>query len=503
MIPFSNVPTDVRVPLFYAEVDNSQANTATAIQRTLIIGQKTNLGSASAGNPQICGGVGDAQAKYGINSLLASMVAAYRKNDDFGEVWCLPLADLSAATAATATITISGNAAKNGIISLYIGGGGYWGDGTGLYQIPVSTLSTPATLASSIVNLINADLKAPVKATAGSGTGTVLLTAVNKGAAGNAIDLRLNYLDTLGGQSLPEGLSVTFSSSKLTGGTGNPSLSEALANLGDTTFDFIVCPYTDSASLNALDEFLDMQNGRWSWSKQLYGSYFAVYSGTFGEQTTLGASRNSPFGSILGVYDSPTPSWIIAAQLVGAIVQSLKNDPGQPLQTLPISGMFAPPSANRFELTERNSLLYSGISTFNVGDDGACRVEKIITTYQKNAFGSPDNSFLNIETMYLLAYILRYMKTRITTKFSRMKLAANGTRFAQGAAIVTPNIIRSDVIAAYRELEFNGFVQDAEAFAKGLIVEQNSENRNRIDVLWPGTLINQLNVFALLAQFKL
>ena len=236
----------------------------------------------------------------------------------------MPLADLSAATAATATITISGNAAKNGIISLYIGGGGYWGDGTGLYQIPVSTLSTPATLASSIVNLINADLKAPVKATAGSGTGTVLLTAVNKGAAGNAIDLRLNYLDTLGGQSLPEGLSVTFSSSKLTGGTGNPSLSEALANLGDTTFDFIVCPYTDSASLNALDEFLDMQNGRWSWSKQLYGSYFAVYSGTFGEQTTLGASRNSPFGSILGVYDSPTPSWIIAAQLVGAIVQSLK-----------------------------------------------------------------------------------------------------------------------------------------------------------------------------------
>ena len=164
--------------------------------------------------------------------------------------------------------------------------------------------------------------------------------------------------------------------------------------------------------------------------------------------------------------------------------------------------MFAPPSANRFELTERNSLLYSGISTFNVGDDGACRVEKLLRLI-KNAFGSPDNSFLNIETMYLLAYILRYMKTRITTKFSRMKLAANGTRFAQGAAIVTPNIIRSDVIAAYRELEFNGFVQDAEAFAKGLIVEQNSENRNRIDVLWPGTLINQLNVFALLAQFKL
>lgn len=105
--------------------------------------------------------------------------------------------------------------------------------------------------------------------------------------------------------------------------------------------------------------------------------------------------------------------------------------------------------------------------------------------------------------MYLLAFILRFMKTRITSKFSRMKLAANGTRFAQGSAIVTPNIIRADVIAAYQELEFNGYTQNADAFAKSVIVEQNATNHNRVDVLWPGTLINQLNVFALLAQFKL
>lgn len=503
MIPFSNVPNDVRVPLFYAEVDNSQANTATTVQRALIIGQMTDLGVATANVPQICGGIGDAQAKYGINSQIASMFAAYRKNDDFGEVWCLPLNDLPEAPQASVTITISGTPTKSGVISLYIGAGGYWGDGTGLYQIPVNILSTPASIATALVSNINSDLKAPITAETGEGTGEVILTAIHAGAAGNEIDVRLNYLGTLGGQTLPEGLTVEISSQALEGGVGNPSLTDALANLGDTTFDFIICPYKDTASLDALDSFLNMQTGRWAWSKQLYGHYFAVNNGTFGDQTTLGASRNSPFGSILGVFDSPTPSWLIAAQCVGAVVQSLKNDPGRPLQTLPILGMFAPPPESRFELTERNSLLFSGISTFNVGDDGSCRVEKIITTYQKNAFGSPDNSFLNIETMYLLAYILRFMKTRVTSKFGRMKLAANGTRFAQGSAIVTPNIIRADVIAAYQELEFNGYVQDAKAFAKGLIVEQNTQNKNRVDVLWPGTLINQLNIFALLAQFKL
>jgi len=502
MIPFANVPNEVRVPLFFAEVDNSQANSATAIQRALIIGQKSDLGTAEKNIPQICGGVGDAQAKYGINSQLAAMVAAYRKNDDFGEVWCLPLADPLDAPKATNTITIAGAPVKGGVISLYIGAGGYWANGTGLYQVPVNQLSTATTIATALINIINADVKAPVVAEAG-GAGEILLTSVHAGASGNEIDVRLNYLDTLGGQKTPEGLTITIATPTLTGGISNPSLNDAIANLGDTTFDFIVCPYTDTASLDALDAFLNMETGRWAWSKQLYGSYFAVNNGTFGDQTTLGASRNSPFGSILGVYDSPTPSWLIAAQYVGAIVQSLKNDPGRPLQTLPIQGMFAPKPENRFELTERNSLLFSGISTFTVGDDGACRVEKIITTYQKNAFGSPDNSFLNIETLYLLAYILRFMKTRITSKFGRMKLAANGTKFAQGSSIVTPNIIRADQIAAYQELEFNGYVQDSKAFAKGLIVEQNAQNKNRVDVLWPGTLINQLNIFALLAQFKL
>ncbi|MEB0312202.1 phage tail protein, partial [Pseudomonas sp. 10B1] len=85
----------------------------------------------------------------------------------------------------------------------------------------------------------------------------------------------------------------------------------------------------------------------------------------------------------------------------------------------------------------------------------------------------------------------------------RVKLAANGTRFAPGSAIVTPNIIRADLIAQYLTMEFNGYVQDSAAFAKALIVEKNSLNPNRVDVLSPATLINQLRIFALLEQFRL
>jgi phage tail sheath gpL-like len=84
-----------------------------------------------------------------------------------------------------------------------------------------------------------------------------------------------------------------------------------------------------------------------------------------------------------------------------------------------------------------------------------------------------------------------------------MKLADDGTRFAPGSSIVTPSIIGADLVAQYQELEWDGFVQDSDTFAQALIVQRNATNVNRVDVLWPGTLINQLRIFALLAQFRL
>nr|WP_306806018.1 phage tail sheath C-terminal domain-containing protein [Caballeronia sp. BR00000012568055] len=95
------------------------------------------------------------------------------------------------------------------------------------------------------------------------------------------------------------------------------------------------------------------------------------------------------------------------------------------------------------------------------------------------------------------------MRAVVTSKYARVKLADNGTRIASGSNVVTPNVIRADLIATYQTDEENGLVQGSDVFAKGLIVERNAGNRNRIDALWPGILINQLRIFALLAQFRL
>ena len=69
--------------------------------------------------------------------------------------------------------------------------------------------------------------------------------------------------------------------------------------------------------------------------------------------------------------------------------------------------------------------------------------------------------------------------------------------------MVTPSIIRGELIAMYTKLEEKAIVENADLFAKYLIVERNKDDPNRVDVLLPPDLVNQLRVFAVLAQFRL
>ncbi|VVE06631.1 phage tail sheath subtilisin-like domain-containing protein [Pandoraea sputorum] len=490
-VPFKQVPQNLRVPMFYAEIDNSHANTATANQRALLIGPMTSAGTATPNVPLISAGTGDANTQAGANSVLALMTAAYRSNDSFGEVWYLPLADAAGSLAATGSIAFTAAPTANGTISTYIAGQ--------LVTTIVTAGMTVAQVATAVAAAINLITAMPVVATATNGT--VTLTAVNKGLVGNDIDIRFNYQGAQNGEVLPTGLAATITA--MAGGATNPSLTAALGNLLDMPFDFIACAFTDTTSLDALKTFLNDSTGRWSWEQQVYGHVFCAYRSTWAGLTTFGTARNNQHESVMGFYDSPTPSWQWAAAIAAVTAVSVRADPGIPMQTVALTGVLAPPLQSRFNLSQRNTLLYDGVSTFTVAADGTVAIENLITTYQTNAFGQPDNSYLEIETMFLLAYVLRRLRTMVTSKYARVKLAANGTRFAPGSGMVTPNIIKADQIAEYQAMEWEGYVQGSDIFASALIVEQNASNPNRVDVLWPGVLINQLRIFALLAQFRL
>ena len=489
-IPFQQIPAGLQVPLFYAELDPSHANTAQQVQRTLIIGQ-TLAGSFLTPNvPDISSGAQDAIFKAGAGSLLALMTAAYRAFDTVGEVWYGPLADNVGGTKATGSILFTGAATAAGTLSLYIAGQ--------LVQVPITSGMSAIAAATATQNAVNAIKSMPVFAASG-GTATVTFTANHKGEIGNDIDIRLNYRGYRSGEVTPAGLAPTITA--MSGGATNPVLTTLLANLVDEPFDFIVSPYTDTTSIAAISAFLSDNGGRWSWATQVYGHCFIAYRGTLSAITTLSATLNDQHLSLMGIPGGPTPNWLWSAAYAAAAAVSARADPAMPIRGVAMPAVLAPILSVRFSLSNRNTLLSSGVSTFLVDQAGNVSTERLVTTYQTDQYGNPDNSYQSLETMFTLMAVLRALKASVVANFSQSKLADDGTRFAPGSNIVTPSIIRGQIIADYRALEYQGLVQNSAGFAAGLIVQRNATNPNRVDVLYPADLINQLDIFAALVQF--
>lgn len=489
-VPFNNIPSTVRVPLFYAEMDNSKAGTFSATYRALIIAQTLKGSSEEIGHAVYVSSAAQGKNRFGAGSQISQMIEAYIKNNKSVEIYALPLSDPKSGAAATGSITVTGDATASGTLSLYV----Y----DEIVQIGIGEGDSAATVASAIAADINAFSDLPITATAN--TGVVSIIAKHKGIIGNDIKIALNLGGEANGESTPSGISIVINA--MSGGSGNPEISEAIANIGEEQYDFVISGFNVASILKELSAYMNDKTGNWSYLKQIYGHVWTAFRGGVAECQTFGNSYNDQHLSVMGMEGSISPIWSIAAALAGSAATSIAIDPARPLQTLTLEGISAPAVANRFTVTERETLLKNGISTYSV-NSGKVMIDRVITTYRTNAYGQADNSYLSVETMYQSAYILRYLRGIITSKYGRHKLADDGTRFGEGQAIVTPKIIKAELITAYEKLMNEGIVENAEEFKKNLIVERNQNDRNRIDVLFTPDYVNQLNVFALINQFRL
>ena len=490
-ISFSNFPAaTIRLPGVFAEVDNTQANTGQFNPRGLVVAQMLAAGTATPGVPVLTAGSTDSQAKFVQGSHIEHMIRRYRAIDVFGELWALPLLDDPSAVAAVVAVVLGGTATVAAVLSMYVAGQ--------LVAVPVNAGDPAATVVLTAVGVAATLPNLPVVFSVGTLPTTINLTARNKGALGNDIDVRFNYLGSAGGQSLPPGLTVVGVTTSVPGAQNPQSLAPALAALTTQAFDFIIMPFTDTASLNAMQGFLNDQTGRWSWSQELFGGCFSAYRGTFGQRATFGAGRNDQHTSIMGFFDSPSPVWSWAADYGAASAVALRADPGLPLQTLALN-VLAPPVASRDLMTTRNTLLYDGISTFTVDAANTVRIENAITTYQVNPAGAPDDSYLEVERLYSLAFLIRDMRTYLQSQFPRKKLVVDGTRIAPGSNMVTSQTVLASAVARYRFQCVQGNAQDGDGFAAAALAQ--NAGRGQVKLMLPFRLVQQLRIISMLISF--
>jgi len=573
-ISFNNIPADLKIPLYWVEVDPSQAGIPMIHQPSLLVGTMLASGNAIPNVAIAIGTQSQADAHFGIGSEVSRLFKTFFANNFANEVWGLGVPEPVGAIAATGTITVTQSPTEAGTIHLYIAG----------QHIPVNIAAsdTTANIALAIVDEITATPDLPVTATAA--TNIVTLHAVWKGVTGNDIRVDLNYYGTIGGESLPVGLGIqlpagaaqtatgtgtgagtnltvatvsgaiqlgstvtgtgvpasttivsqtsgtpggagvyvtsqattassatlTFTGAPgpanfLTGGVGVPIWTTAISNLGEKNFEYVALPYTDSTTLNAWEMEYGFEDvGRWGWRRQLYGHIFSARRDTYSNLITFGNTRNSGITSVMGV-EMTSPSMILdwVAAYTAKAQRALINDPARPLQTLSFNTVKLAPLQDRFDTIELNSLAENGIATQKAGSDHQPMVSRETTTYQLNLYGYQDDAYELVTTLATLARLIRNQRYVITSKYPRTKLSDDGTRFGPGQAIVTPGIIKGELIAEYMQDMWDGLVENIQAFKANLIVERDPNDPNRVNVLYGPDLINQLRIFAVLAQFRL
>lgn len=487
---FNQIPSNLRTPGVYVEFDNSLAGAVSILHKILVVGQMLPTATVQEGVPiQVTNG-DQSELYFGRGSMLTEMLRALFAANRVTEVYAIGLNENAVGTAASGSILVGGAAASSGTLFVHVAGK--------QLAVTINNGDASTAIALAIVAAITAQTDLPITAAINGGNPSLVdITCRWRGETGNDIDIRTNY--SQGGNAV-SGVPLTITA--MSGGIGNPDIASAIANFGDEWWNWIVTPFTDATNLTALEtELLD----RWGPLRQIGGRAFCAVRGTHAATAAFGNSRNSFLLSCIGTGIAPQPTYIWAAVNAGVAAASLMDDPARPLQTLALPGILPPSIEQRFTRTERNVLLFDGITTYTVGSDGVARIERQVTMYQTNSNGQPDASYLDINTPETLEMIRYEQRNRIATKFARHKLAEDGTQYGGGQLVATPSLVRGELLALYRELENKGWVEGYDDYAATIRVEIGDGigggDRNRVNVSDQPDLVNQFRIHAQKTQF--
>lgn len=484
-ISFDNISANIRTPGSYIEFNNELAGATSIQQRMLIIAPKTAAGIQPDNKLVRVTDPTQAGKLFGRKSIMTAMIKATLSVNRSVELFAISPTEAAAGKAAEGGFAVNGTATKAGVLSLYIGGVPI--------KVNISEGDDTAAVRAKIKTAIDiAAVDLAIVASNPSNGNVVKITGISKGEMQNGLDLRVSYYD----EPVPAGLTVT--TSKMQGGIPSLQIQSALDAIADQHFNWICVPYTHTVNIKLLSDELDTRFGP---MKQIGGRAFIGISGTHAEMTTFGNTLNSEHLSVIGAGKSPTPAYVAAAINMGVAAKSLSIDPARPLQTLKLPGMLSPSSDEQLDQAERNMLLYDGISTYTVSRDGSCHLERQITTYQQNDSGISDASFLDINTPETLERIRYEQRAMIAQKFPRHKLADDGAQYGAGQAIVTPSIIKANLLSLYRDFENRGWCEGFDTYKESLIVERDATDRNRVNWRDTPNLVNQARVFAGKSQF--
>lgn len=431
----------------------------------------------------------EAEKLFGVGSILTRMCHAIKKTNPMMELWAIAQGDGSAQAEWTVDFG-SANASAAGLVSVLIGGI--------KVQINVASGDSPSTVATAFKNKCAEVSNLPIVASVASGVVTLLHRC--PGALGGKMDVRKGYY----GEDDPPGMTITITQTQA--GSGNPDVADVTADciaaLGDTHFSHIAFPYSDNTNLASIEDEMDR---RFLPLVGVHGHVYTAYKGTASECQTFGAGsgRNCPHVRCMPFNDSPSPQEIWAADYMAAEAVKINADPARPVQLTPLPNILPPKEGSdaHWDIGQRNTLLWNGVSTWIMDGAGRVLIDTSITMYRENTSGVPDPSYLFSNTMHLIDYINFQVNAMLTTYFPNYKVVDDGNPIPASSALVTPNLIKQSMIGLAMKLRDLGLIENIEAYRESIIVERNESDPTRVDIQHNPDLVNGLRIICVKNQF--
>lgn len=497
---FDEIPYDWRHPDTLIEVKPNYQNAGLFDwpERALIAGQKLATGSLSVGDFVEVTRATDGIVLFGRGSVGAKMVEAYRKANKTTPLFVTALADAEDAVKATGTFTFTGTVSSSVVLRFKVGGR--------QVRITATATDTVTTLATKLAAAINADLDVEVVAT--SALGVVTCTARHGGEVGNEIDLRV---DT-SAQPVPAGLTVAVAA--MTGGTGNPDIEDVLDAIANSWYTSIVSPWADATNVGLFATWL---SDRYTAMAKRDAHGFVFKRGTYGELSTFGQLTNCPFLTVGGQKGMAEPAYVFAASVMGVWNFHRTNDPARQLRSLVVPGVTAPAEVDQFEGTEKNLLLYRGVSTFEALEDGTVTIARLITTYRKNTLNADDDAWLDIMVPATMSRIRYDWRNYVAVMYPRAKLVDDDTMAAfvstatgdlgddetvATSAVVSPGRMKASWAARCQLYGKRVWLMDVAKTVKQSVFAISDSDKNRLESRQQVKIVGNLMVLAGSLEFQ-
>lgn len=479
-ITFNEIANNYKVPGTYVEIADFYASQGLAGKESVgfIIGQKTSQGSGDFNRIYSVFSEDEVIKLAGVGSEVHRIAKKWFKNNGYNLLKLLFVEQTGGQTA-TYSCEITAENAKSGQINLLIAGQPA--------TVDIAEGNTAAEIATALIAAINANEMMPVVASAVEGQqAQLLLTAKHKGEAYNNIPLTLNYYS---GQKTAAGVKISFTASQE--GSGNVSLIQALAAVGDEYFTDVITNYCDDANVRLIRQLLEE---RFTALRDKPATLHIGFHGTYSDYITKAAAINSMHVVLHPVCEGECmPDEFIAASAANIAYRSQVN-PGLAYKNMKLIDIL--PSRTSFDERERNLLLNNGVSTVYRDTSGNLYLERPVTTLTKKSTGQKTENWLDVFKVKLIEYLRYSLVIYMNEKFPNFKLADDDFPIEPGMDIATPLVVKAELQAWGKMCQKAGLIERLE----DVMTLRNDTDTSRIDALVRPNPIDNLMTMAIKLQ---